>query len=233
MISNNHIVSDELLAAYLDGRLDEKKNEYVETAIENSPELQWIVDQWIEERTKSFPSTEVDSISIAKEQDVNSTSNDHLKFRWVWSIAASVLLVFGVSLPLLFKSNIINPDSGMPMDFPVSERYEAEYPNILPPNVTPSDDNFQSEEKFSYEYEIYKTAAIITWNQPLDSARCIAFSNNRQHHFTTYFNGADANKHRIFVVPLSTFDQSEYPIKLILKFAGPDFISTDSISVNL
>lgn len=227
MSSNNYIVSDELLAAYLDGVLDEKKTEYVETAIENSPELQWVVDQWIEEQTKSFPSTQVESISIAKEQDSN------IKIRWIWSIAASVIVIFGVSLPLLFKSNNINPDSGMPMDFPVSERYESEYTNDLPPNVTPSDNDSENMEEFSYEFEIYKTAAIITWNQPLDSARCDAVSKNRQHHFTTYFNGVNANKQRIFVVPLSTFDPSEYPIKLILKFVGPDFISTDSISVNL
>lgn len=227
MSSNNHIVSDELLAAYLDGTLDEKKTEYVETAIENSPELQWVVDQWIEERTKNFPSTEVESIITAKKHE------NHSRSRWIWSIAASVLIIFGVSLPLLFKSNNINLESGMPMDFPVSGRYESEYPNILPPNVSPSDNDSENGEKFSYEYEIYKTAAIITWNQPLDSARCIAFSKNRQHHFTTFFNDPNAKRNRIFVVPLSTFDNSEYPIKLILMFAGPNFISKDSISVNL
>lgn len=221
-------INDELLAAYLDGRLNQEQSENVEHAIENSRELQWTVDRWLEQQTGA----------IALSKDIPSQSASHnvapkpLFDKRFWSIAASILICVTVSLPLLFNMGDINPDSGLPMDFPASERYESEIPNIQPPHVTPIDDS-ENEEKLSYEFEIYKTAAIITWNQPLDSARCIAISDNRQRQFIGYLNGPNADRCHIMVVPLGTFNDSDYPLTMILHLYGRNEVMTDSLTVNL
>ncbi len=217
-------VSDEMLAAYLDGRLDEEQSEYVEKAIENSPELQWTVDRWVEEQTSAFlPST-------AESLRVNTRNTSHRK---KWAMAASILIPVAILLPLILNRNNIDVGSGMPTDFPVSGRYESELPNS---NTEPTtlDIDTDSEDGFSYQYEVYKTAAIITWDQPIKSANCRAYSNDSRESFYIEYDGKkSSNDFRIFVVPLSYFNESHYPLKLKLEFSGSDFTYSDSIFISL
>lgn len=222
---NNLPIDDELLAAYLDGKLDEKQSQYVENAIENSPELKWVVDRWIEEQTSVVAQTEVDSQRIASGAKPRQN-------RWKWSIAASIILVLGVSLPLLIKMSNINPNSGLPEGFPASARYESESHLVTPEPVIPYDGSALNKEKFQVQYEIYKSAAIITWNMQIDSASCIAYSNNRQSKFYYYTNRVNAKNRRSFVIPLDAFKSSEYPITVTYYFKGPDIACADSIVIN-
>lgn len=219
-------ISDEILAAYLDGCLNQEQSENVERAIESSPELQWIVDRWIEEQIGSFAPSDVKI-----QESVRAVAASPRPPKRFWAVAAAILVLVSVSLPLLFNMSNTDSISGLPMDYPAN-RYESETSNNRSP-VVPSNTAVNNEGGFSYQYEIYKTAAIITWNQSLDSARCDVFSNNRQHHFSTSVNGFNASGYRIFVVPLGAFNQSEFPIKLVLRFVASDFVSTDSISVSL
>ena len=41
------MIDDELLVAYLEGKLDEKQSEYIEKSIENDPELLNFVKEWV------------------------------------------------------------------------------------------------------------------------------------------------------------------------------------------
>lgn len=224
----NMPVSDEMLAAYLDGFLDPKQSDYVEQAIENDPELQWIVNRWIEEQTGSFSPTEAGLATVA------ASAAKPRPRRQIWAVAASILILITVLIPVLFNLENINPESGLPMGFPASERFESEYSDLTrhPIDTSSEENNSDNSKPFEYNYEIYKTAIIISWAQPLKSANCIAYSNDRNHKFTSSFQGSEIDKHRFFIVSLESFRQNEFPITIKLHFEGQDFVYSDSITIN-
>lgn len=223
-------IDDEMLAAYLDGRLDEEKTEYVENAIENSPELQWTIDRWIEAQMGGFASSKVDSLPTFEKK-----KKPHFNRR-VWSIAASIVALLAVSLPLLINLTQINPYTGMSEGFPVSERYESEYPSNQTTPINPTDEiSDDSQPVFSYDHEYYKTATttveIITWDPPMDSFCCTVYSGNNRLYNINSINRTTNNR-RIAVVPLRQFESRYYPLTIKVEFFGSDFVYSDSFIVN-
>ena len=85
---------------------------------------------------------------------------------------------------------------------------------------------------FKYRCEIYKSAVIITWNQPLDSTYCIVYSKDHQHSFNTYSMG-NAKNRRTLVIPLKNFESADFPLSAMIYFYGPNINCSDSITINL
>lgn len=85
---------------------------------------------------------------------------------------------------------------------------------------------------FKYRCDIYKSAAIITWNQSLDSAYCIVYSKDNQRSFNTFTTG-NAKERRTFVIPLNHFDVEDFPLSAIMRFYGSNINCSDSITINL
>lgn len=219
----NFPISDEMLAAYLDGRLDEATSDKIEKAIENSPEMQWVVDRWLEGQLTTCEHSDVETNRVKVKPKAN---------RFFWAIAASVLVLITVALPLFFKPQI-SPVSGLPENFPASERFENEFSDNESSSSEQHEDVYNDDGRFTYNCERYKSAIIITWTRQLDSARCVAQSKGRQSLFTSSFSDRVEGNHRIFVVPLELFNQSDSPITIYLTFIGSDFVCSDSISVSL
>ena len=84
---------------------------------------------------------------------------------------------------------------------------------------------------FKYGCEIYKSAAIITWNRSLDSMYCVVYSKDRQRSFNTFSTG-NAKNRRTFVIPLKHFDSADFPLTAIMHFYGSNFNCSDSITIN-
>lgn len=99
-----------------------------------------------------------------------------------------------------------------------------------PLNNTAVDDDANG---FIYHYEIYKSAAIVTWNQSLDSTYCIVYSKDYQRSFCAFTHRANANNRRTFVIPLKHFELTDFPLSASLKFFGSNFTYTDSLIINL
>ena len=236
-------IDDELLAAYLDGRLEGEQEEYVENAIENSPELQWTVDRWIEMQIcqDKVESTEVESIKpivkknvaaiqespgIEEEREVSAIRK--LRISRIVYMAASILLLIGISLPLLINSSRINPDSGMPFDFPAGERIPMEYSDLTD---NPSNKNVEpireSEEDFSYRYIIYKTAIVFMWEKRIEHAEIVLYSSNG-----TQLVWGTMENHSTIAFPHTHIHESDKPIWASLKFQDTDFYLVDSIMIN-
>ena len=85
---------------------------------------------------------------------------------------------------------------------------------------------------FKYKCEIYKSAAIVTWNQPLDSMYCIVYSKDHQNTFNTYSLG-NAKNRRTFVIPLKRFESADFPLSVMMFYYGPNINCSDSITINL
>ena len=85
---------------------------------------------------------------------------------------------------------------------------------------------------FRYRCDIYKSAAIITWNQPLDSTCCIVYSKDHQRSFNTFSMG-NAKNRRTFVIPLKHFEAGDFPLSAFVHFYGSNFKCSDSITINL
>lgn len=85
---------------------------------------------------------------------------------------------------------------------------------------------------FKYRCDIYKSAAIITWNQSLDSAYCIVYSKDNQRSFNTFSTG-NAKNRRTFVIPLKYFDTTDFPLSANIHFYGLNFKYSDRITINL
>ena len=219
-------ISDELLAAYLDGHLNEKQSEYVEKAIEENPELQWIVDQWLDMQILS-------SATGNTTQSTGVAISHHNHNHRIWAAVASIIIVVAVALPLIIKTINLDPSSGMPSGFPVSNRYESEYPSVLPSPVSPSDESInENSQSLKYQAEKYKSAIIITWDQPLDTASCIATSNSGRQVFTTFLKSGNNGDNRIFVIPLNMFQSDDFPITVNLFFQNHEGSLSDSFPVN-
>lgn len=217
-------IDDELLAAYLDGRLKGEQEEYVENAIENSPELQWTVDRWMEMQMLNDKKEE--PAYVDEERGVAATRK--MFTSRIFYIAASILLLIGISIPLFVSSGKINPDSGMPYDFPAGERVPMEY-SKLP--VNPFHDEakqlIDEDDKFSYRTVMYKSALIIMWEQKLEKVEYVLYSSSG----TKLQWGCVQNAHTESI-GLSAIDESYKPLWLALKFSNPDFYYADSIMVN-
>lgn len=215
--AKNYIISDELLAAYLDGNLSDEQTQFVEEAIESDPKLQWIVDRWIETQTNEYAP-----------MNVEQAENNHKEHnvRRYWTVAASVLILVALSLPLLLKMNNINPDSGLPMDFPVSQRVHSEYNPIKPPDVI-NDEDADNDASFSYQYEHYKNSVIITWDEPVEGAYCFVSAKNNNHYFSLECKNTEIR--RVFVIPLGPFEPSDYPLTIALKFVHSGQPISDTI----
>lgn len=234
-------IDDELLAAYLDGRLEGEQEAYVENAIENSPELQWTVDRWIEMQVSQdkVESTDVNSIkplvkeevsiiqeSLDIEEERNVAAIRKLRISRIVYLAASILLLIGFSLPLLIKQNKINPESGMPMDFPAGELVPMEYSGL--PDIPPLDGvPIEEDDGFSYKTVIYKSALIVMWEQRLEKMEYVLYSSSG----TKLQWGFVKNAHTQSV-GLSAIDDSYKPLWIVLEFSDPDFYYADSIMVN-
>lgn len=234
-------IDDDLLAAYLDGRLEEEQEAYVEKAIENSPELQWTVDRWIEMQIcqDKVEPTDVESLEplvkekvaaiqespeIEEEREV--AANRKLRISRIVYMAASILLLIGISLPLLIKQNRISPEIGMPMDFPAGELVPMEYSG-LPDNPPQDRVPVEEDDGFSYKTTIYKSALIVMWEQRLENMEYVLYSSNG----TKLQWGFVKNAHTESI-GLSTIDDSNKPLWVALKFSNPDFYYADSIMVN-
>lgn len=105
--------------------------------------------------------------------------------------------------------------------------------SVLPSYAMNSDSNANDGNNgFNYKCEIYKSAAIITWNQPLDSVYCFAYSKDHQSFFKT--SGINnVNSRRTFVIPLENFKSADFPLSVRLLFYGPNINVTDSITITL
>lgn len=219
-------IDDELLAAYLDGRLEGEQEEYVENAIENSPELQWTVDRWIEMQIcqDKVEPTDVESIVPLVKEKVAAIRKRRIS-RIVY-MAASILLLIGISLPLLIKQNSISPESGMPMDFPAGELVPMEYSG-LPDNPPQDGVPIGEDDGFSYKTVIYKSALIVMWAQRLENMEYVLYSSNGTKLQWGFVKNAHAES-----IGLSAIDDSHKPLWVALKFSNPDFYYTDSIMVN-
>lgn len=236
-------IDDELLAAYLDGRLEGEQEEYVENAIENSPELQWTVDRWIEMQISkdTVESTDVGEEEVAAIQKLldNEVDNEEeeevaairkLRISRIVYMAASILLLIGVSLPLLINSNRISPDSGMPMDFPAGERVLMEYqpelgsmPDVVEPSIIVTND-----DTLSCRYVVYKSVIILMWEERVDRMEFDVYASDGRKimnpGYTTYSHS--------MVVPTDRINESDKPIWIAMKFYNPDFYYADSIMIN-
>lgn len=90
-----------------------------------------------------------------------------------------------------------------------------------------------ANDKFTYHYEVYKSAAIVTWSQPLDSTYCAVYSKDRQRSFYTYSYKANAKNRRTFIIPLKHFEPKDFPLSATLQFFGSDFVYTDSLIIDI
>jgi len=239
MTSNNKLlIDDELLAAYLDGQLEGEQEEYVENAIENSPELQWAVDRWIEMQTDQDKVEPVD-VEKLKRFATNQKFPDiegkekvatirKFPISRIVYIAASVLLLIGISLPLLINSSKINTDSGMPFDFPASERILMEYTSMTDdPSNSSADPIDESEEDFSYRYTIYNTAIVFMWEKRIEHAEIVLYSSNG-----TRLVWGTMENHCTIAFPHTQIQETDKPIWASLKFRDTDFYLIDSIMIN-
>lgn len=236
-------IDDELLAAYLDGQLEGEQEEYVENAIENSPELQWTVDRWIEMQIcqDKVEPTEVESIEPLVKENVAAIQESpvieeerevaairKLRISRIVYMAASILLLIGISLPLLINTSRINPDSGMPFDFPAGEKIPMEYTDLTD---NPSNKNVEpigeSEEDFSYRYTIYKTAIVFMWEKRIEHAEIVLYSSNG-----TRLVWGTMENHSTIAFPHTHIHESDKPIWASLKFQDTDFYLVDSIMIN-
>lgn len=214
-------IDNNLLAAYLDGNLDESQAEYVENAIENSPELQWTVDRWLESQTGQMSSAETE-ISVGKAVAI------HPKFRQMLSWAASILIVVVLTVPLLLRMGSINPNSGMSESFPASNNHipleHSTSGNILPIDPAPL---AQGEGEFKWRYVIYKTSLIIMWEQRMEAVNCKLYSSqgNELMH-------SDAWNSYTSTLPLASVKESDKPLWLSVRFQGSGIIVNDSIQIN-
>lgn len=218
---SNFQISDEILAAYLDGKLDENQSEYVENAIENSPELQWTVDRWIEMQTADISATSVQT-SYKKVISIKP------KLKNTMAMAAAVLLIIVLSLPLFVKMNTINPNTGLPMDFPATgDRVLLEYPTIIDNIVVQDEESHNHEDDFSYNYEINNNALVFMWNKRVDSCRYIMYSNKGDE----LFSGRIRNSH-ITIFPINNLNASYKPIWVAIKFYDANVMYNDSIMID-
>lgn len=233
MNTNKDKISDELLAAYLDGELDEQQSKFVEDSVENSPELQWVVDQWIAEQTIDCDSTRVDAERIKTMAESDKKVADKHTNKRVWAIAASILVVIGVSFPLLFRMNDISSYSGLPMDFPAS-RCDLEYSyNDQTPGIDPSGqdeiEQNDEEEKISYEYEIYKGTLIFLFHQKFDTIFYEMYSKDNQ----LIKKGNSCKGVCTLVAPLVHITESDKPIIVKLKLVqGLEVVFEDRMTLD-
>lgn len=239
------LIDDELLAAYLDGQLEGEQEEYVENAIENSPELQWTVDRWIEMQIcqDKVEPTDVESIeplvkekvaAIQKSPDIEEEKEvaaiRKLRISRIIYMAASILLLIGISLPLLIKQNKIGPKSGMPMDFPAGElvpmEYQPESGSVS--DVVDSNNTITNDDALSCRYVIYKSVIIVMWEERMDRMEFDVYASDgrkiRNPGFTTYSHS--------MVVPTTGINESDKPIWIAMKFYNPGFYYADSIMIN-
>lgn len=238
-------IDDELLAAYLDGRLEGEQEAYVENAIENSPELQWAVDRWIEMQIcqDKMEPTDVESIEPLVKEKVAAIQESpdieeerkvaairKLRISRIVYMAASILLLIGISLPLLITQNRISPESGMPMDFPAGERVLMEYqpefgsmPDVVEPSIIVTND-----DTLSCRYVVYKSVIILMWEERVDRMEFDVYASDGRKimnpGYTTYSHS--------MVVPTDRINESDKPIWIAMKFYNPDFYYADSIMIN-
>lgn len=214
-------IDNNLLAAYLDGKLDESQAEYVENAIENSPELQWTVDRWIESQTGKMSSAETE-ISVGQAAAI------HPRFRQVLSWAASILIVVALTVPILLRMGTINPNSGMSENFPASNNH-IPLEHSTSGNILPMDPNAvaQGEEGFKWRYVIYKTSLIIMWEQRMEAVNCKLYSSqgNELMH-------SDAWNSYTSTFPLVSVKESDKPLWLSVRFQGSGVVVNDSIQIH-
>lgn len=223
--TNNLQIDDNLIAAYLDGKLDDQQSEIVENAIEKSPELQWIVDRWLEEQTAkpSFTNSEIklkEAISIKP------------NLRQALSIAASLLVLIALTIPILYKIGSINKDSGMSESFPASNtRVPSEHSNMGNLQPINTDTNNIEEETFTWTYEIYKSSLIIMWGQRMDTVNGILYSSDgRELAFCDTWNS------HAMVLPVAHIKEEDKPLWLSIRFsrliAPPYIIENDSVIID-
>ncbi len=106
----------------------------------------------------------------------------------------------------------------------------SECPSSTPPEERVAYDGVNG---FKYHYEIYKSAAIVTWKESLDSTYCVVYSKDHQRSFYTFSNRANAKNRRTFVIPLKHFELEDFPLSVKLQFFGPNFTYTDNLTINL
>lgn len=214
-------IDDELLSAYLEGRLNAEQEEFVEKAIESSPELQWTVDRWVEMQFDK----EEEKVSAIKETD-DTQKIIKMRVIRVACVAASILLLMGIFIPLI--NNGIYTDSGMPLDFPVSERTAKEF-SVLPDDSGQNNalQNEEDEEDFSYDIVIYKSALIVMWGQRLEKMTYNVYSSSGRKLLYGISTGCCTTSAGISVI-----NDSDKPLWISMKFYNPGFYYADSIMVN-
>lgn len=104
---------------------------------------------------------------------------------------------------------------------------------VLPSYAKSSESNADTDDNgFMCKCDFYKSAAIITWNQPIDSFYCDVYSQDHQRFYYSHSVG-DAKKNRTFVIPLKRFDAEDFPLSAKMYFFGPNINYSDSIIINL
>lgn len=139
-------------------------------------------------------------------------------------------LILAIVLPL-FLDNIgsTRSDLTLPTESALHEKNEFETPLMLLTYIRPTSLSSNGlKNGFRYQYEIYKSSVIFTWNMSLDSTRCYAYSSQNPQHFFRQHGGVDYN-----LIPLNLFETTEFPIFVSLTFYGSDFTCSDSLVINL
>ena len=130
-------ISDEMLAAYLDGNLSEEDALYVENAIENNEELQACVDEYLSialkpvaSKTDVSQNIDINAIRIMDEEiqkirETNETNIRNVAYAkpasakkpasmhstWTWAAVIGMLLFVGIAEPILLKNRLSDSNS--------------------------------------------------------------------------------------------------------------------------
>lgn len=148
----------------------------------------------------------------------------------IWCISASIFVILVIYILALVKTNNVNLDSRSLTVFSARERFGSVPLSAVQNPATPSNIKLNHiGEDFSYRSKIYKSALIITWDQPVDSVFLESFPKKGNRFF---YSRVKSKMGRVIVVPLNSFDASEYPVTVKLRFWDTGHVFSDSLIVN-